>query len=833
MIKIKRGLSLLVSIFLILSNIVFAQQSNPSQYEGRPIDPAGEGTEYYREGNIIVYRNQIDSEKEMMGRFMKEDFSEEEMRRMAKDKFGEDFDEMEFKKEMMKFREREERKSAFSYENEGYGRNYYAPSYEGYSKEYMVFGMLFEYIGDEIDPREIKQNCNDPDKIAEQVIAKLKDKVGDYQEVCKKIDEQESKCLEYVKKECSQIGTAYTREGATELEKLNAVAYSCPVNKDAIVEACNKRGEFYMKQRIENLDEECKKRFDFEGERLVRECEKFRESRFCDEDRYMKNCMAGVKEDENEDKSGKGGGFISAKWECYDGSGESRSDGSCKSYSYWSESARKSCESRCNAETGKCRVLSFSVSNECRPESKQACPYSPVPQCERGAVLKSRTDSNGCVYSYCEKELTVCAKDAKQCPDGSYVSRTGANCEFAACPNVECVADADCKKGICPDGSEYRQYGCSSGKCITINYFQDPCQAKCSEPVTPACTAGTHLEKKADEKGCVTYYCKQDECPQASKPSCASGERLEAYYDNRGCVTSYQCIKYETACPAPTKPTCTEGQSMTTRYDDKGCIVGYECISVTSTTSITGNVAATAYNDFKMHCEKSWLEQQKLCLETPKVCDKEAFIEKCREQEKKSGQDLKSQIEKNCRTSTDSEVKHAEERCSKTGEEIKKCLEQGTKRCEHMKGLSEKCREFMTEDNIRKFIVEETKKKCKFKDILEDEDDIKKADKAEIVLAVLKTAAKEDIDKLSLFVSDLKEDLKLQDTIIYKGKISPNNFGEIKLLPFVINAKISAAESSERSKEVKSKIVASTKVEEAAGKLASLRDSDVPSEYLY
>ncbi|MBI4452241.1 hypothetical protein HY637_02330, partial [Candidatus Woesearchaeota archaeon] len=46
-------------------------------------------------------------------------------------------------------------------------------------------------------------------------------------------------------------------------------------------------------------------------------------------------------------------------------------------------------------------------------------------------------------------------------------------------------------------------------------------------------------------------------------------------------------------------------------------------------------------------------------------------------------------------------------------------------------------------------------------------------------------------------------------------------------------AKISAAESSERSKEVKSKIVASTKVEEAAGKLASLRDSDVPSEYLY
>ncbi len=29
----------------------------------------------------------------------------------------------------------------------------------------------------------------------------------------------------------------------------------------------------------------------------------------------------------------------------------------------------------------------------------------------------------------------VCAQDAKQCPEGSYVSRQGPTCEFAACPN--------------------------------------------------------------------------------------------------------------------------------------------------------------------------------------------------------------------------------------------------------------------------------------------------------------------------------------------------------------------------------------------------------------
>ena len=30
----------------------------------------------------------------------------------------------------------------------------------------------------------------------------------------------------------------------------------------------------------------------------------------------------------------------------------------------------------------------------------------------------------------------ACTQEAKQCPDGSYVGRTGPNCEFAACPEV-------------------------------------------------------------------------------------------------------------------------------------------------------------------------------------------------------------------------------------------------------------------------------------------------------------------------------------------------------------------------------------------------------------
>lgn len=32
---------------------------------------------------------------------------------------------------------------------------------------------------------------------------------------------------------------------------------------------------------------------------------------------------------------------------------------------------------------------------------------------------------------------TICIQDAKMCPDGSYVSRTGPNCEFAPCQKIE------------------------------------------------------------------------------------------------------------------------------------------------------------------------------------------------------------------------------------------------------------------------------------------------------------------------------------------------------------------------------------------------------------
>lgn len=41
---------------------------------------------------------------------------------------------------------------------------------------------------------------------------------------------------------------------------------------------------------------------------------------------------------------------------------------------------------------------------------------------------------SGLVLAKENSELVVCTMDAKPCPDGSYVSRAGANCEFTTCP---------------------------------------------------------------------------------------------------------------------------------------------------------------------------------------------------------------------------------------------------------------------------------------------------------------------------------------------------------------------------------------------------------------
>ena len=74
-----------------------------------------------------------------------------------------------------------------------------------------------------------------------------------------------------------------------------------------------------------------------------------------------------------------------------------------------------------------------------------------------------------------------------------------------------------------------------------------------------------------------------------------------------------------------------------------------------------------------------------------------------------------------------------------------------------MKGAAEQCKSLLTEESLRKFIIEEAAKRCKFADKIEDEDEIRKADKVSIILAVLNTATEDDLQKLELYVDGLKE----------------------------------------------------------------------------
>ncbi len=51
---------------------------------------------------------------------------------------------------------------------------------------------------------------------------------------------------------------------------------------------------------------------------------------------------------------------------------------------------------------------------------------------------KQDSDTTGIVPSR-DGDTTVCTMEAKQCPDGSYVGRSGPNCEFAECPTSASV----------------------------------------------------------------------------------------------------------------------------------------------------------------------------------------------------------------------------------------------------------------------------------------------------------------------------------------------------------------------------------------------------------
>lgn len=119
----------------------------------------------------------------------------------------------------------------------------------------------------------------------------------------------------------------------------------------------------------------------------------------------------------------------------------------------------------------------------------------------------------------------VCTQEAKQCPDGSYVSRTGPNCEFAKCPIfTQCKVDTDCPQTTCSSlatvdsvttclGSLTK---CVEGKCVSSTcrnlWWYDILHKTCSQK--QFCGAYMYLGLKTFE---TEDACKKD---LAQSPQC-------------------------------------------------------------------------------------------------------------------------------------------------------------------------------------------------------------------------------------------------------------------------------------------------------------------------
>ena len=74
-------------------------------------------------------------------------------------------------------------------------------------------------------------------------------------------------------------------------------------------------------------------------------------------------------------------------------------------------------------------------------------------------------DGIACTTQACSPPPSGCTEEAKLCPDGSYVGRTGPNCDFAPCTPKACTEEAK----QCPDGSSVSRTGpnCEFAPCST------------------------------------------------------------------------------------------------------------------------------------------------------------------------------------------------------------------------------------------------------------------------------------------------------------------------------------------------------------------------------
>lgn len=184
---------------------------------------------------------------------------------------------------------------------------------------------------------------------------------------------------------------------------------------------------------------------------------------------------------------------------------------------------------------------------------------------------------------------TACTEDAKQCPDGSSVSRVAPNCEFAACPddnddnsdnndsNDDAGTGGVTVKGCnlsCSSNSECEtDHRCYNGQCrLVTNVSSTSCQPVADQGLSRGCN-----QYCADSQECgYGYSCLENKCRRADNPDdsycnipASTVQQGIAEGCNKACGTNADCAMnlrcYYGSCRLATSPSSTTCSAVTTK----------------------------------------------------------------------------------------------------------------------------------------------------------------------------------------------------------------------------------------------------------------------------
>ena len=126
------------------------------------------------------------------------------------------------------------------------------------------------------------------------------------------------------------------------------------------------------------------------------------------------------------------------------------------------------------------------------------------------------------VFAGCVQK--ACTMEAKICPDGSSVGRTGPNCEFEACPACNYEDTNFDYKGRTLDVCSRIKFSCGTSE----EYFSNECGCGCKK-----------LVGENGEHYCSDYDRKKEVCPQEEHPVCGwANEKIQCFA--YPCASTYQ-----------------------------------------------------------------------------------------------------------------------------------------------------------------------------------------------------------------------------------------------------------------------------------------------------